>query len=69
MLPKRILLGAVATCFATAVALDISLGAKYDFPLWHYLFGDLWAAAHNGTIALFSVCAATFGYLAANVKE
>jgi hypothetical protein len=65
---NRVTCGALAAFCAAGVAADIEIGAKADYPLWHLWFGQNWAAAHNGSIGLLTIGAATFGFLALNVN-
>lgn len=66
---NRVTCGALAAFCAAGVAADIEIGRATDYPLWHLWFGPNWLAAHNGSVGLLSIGAATFGFLALNIKN
>ena len=68
-LHKRMVYGAAAAFCAMGVALDAQLGAASGFPGFKAIFDGSWAVARNLTFIVFSLGAATFGFLAVNVKE
>lgn len=68
-LNRRVVYGAAAAFCATAVAVDSQIGETAGFPGWKLFFGPHWLIAHNMSLGLFTIGAATFGYLAINVKD
>lgn len=66
---RKLLYGFLAAVCATLVALDATVGMPHNYPIFHKVADGEYLILRNFTLSLFTLGAAGFGFLAANVKN